>query len=73
MDTAPGFGRWPWPRNVWAKTLEFIAAGEPRAVIFDIMFFGNNEGDQELRQVTEAFPIFLMQFTFAIKVEKLLP
>ncbi|MBI5637217.1 MAG: adenylate/guanylate cyclase domain-containing protein [Nitrospinae bacterium] len=31
-------GRWPWPRALFADFLEFIMMGEPRAVLFDILF-----------------------------------
>lgn len=31
-------GRFPWPRHIYADVLDFIALGEPRAVVFDILF-----------------------------------
>ncbi len=31
-------GRWPWPRALYSDFLEFIMKGEPRAVIFDILW-----------------------------------
>lgn len=31
-------GRWPWPRALYADFLEFIMKGEPRAVLFDILW-----------------------------------
>lgn len=34
----PLVGRWPWPRAVYAELMEFLAMGEPRAIIFDILF-----------------------------------
>lgn len=34
----PVVGRWPWPRSVHADILDFINAGQPRAVLFDILF-----------------------------------
>jgi adenylate cyclase len=30
--------RWPWPRSVHAKLLEEVEKGNPRAVVFDILF-----------------------------------
>lgn len=36
---SPLFGRWPWKRNVYKPILEHIAAGNPKLVLFDIMFF----------------------------------
>jgi len=34
------YGRWPWPRRVYRQLLEYLAAGEPRFVLFDIVFPG---------------------------------
>jgi len=34
----PIVGRWPWPRSVFAEAIDFLARGEPKAVIFDILF-----------------------------------
>lgn len=34
----PIAGRWPWPRALFADFLEFIMMGEPRAILFDILW-----------------------------------
>jgi adenylate cyclase len=34
----PLVGRWPWPRSVLADLVDFISLGEPKAIIFDILF-----------------------------------
>jgi adenylate cyclase len=34
----PVVGRWPWPRSVHADILDFINSGQPRAVVYDILF-----------------------------------
>ncbi len=31
-------GRWPWPRALFSDFLEFIMAGKPRAILFDILW-----------------------------------
>jgi adenylate cyclase len=31
-------GRWPWPRAIHAELIEGLAAQNPRAIVFDIMF-----------------------------------
>ena len=31
-------GRWPWPRAVHGELIEGLAAQQPRAIVFDIMF-----------------------------------
>ncbi|XZG70014.1 CHASE2 domain-containing protein [Chitinibacteraceae bacterium HSL-7] len=36
-------GSWPWPRAIHAELLEQLAAQEPRAIVFDLLF---NEPDQ---------------------------
>jgi adenylate cyclase len=36
-------GRWPWPRAIYSDLLEFFAMGEPRAIIFDILFVETQE------------------------------
>lgn len=36
--TEPTLGRWPWKRDVWAPIVEYIANGNPRAILFDVYF-----------------------------------
>jgi len=36
LDT--NFGRWPWPRSVYADLMEFFSFTSPRALLFDINF-----------------------------------
>lgn len=35
---APDFGRYPWPRQVFAEFVEAIERQKPKAVVFDILF-----------------------------------
>ena len=42
------FGRWPPTRLVWSETLKYLSRGKPRAVVFDIMF-GGQDSDFEIR------------------------
>lgn len=37
-ESLGALGRWPWPRSVHAQLLQQIAAGNPAAVGFDVMF-----------------------------------
>ena len=37
-------GRWPWPRSVFADLIDFINLGEPRAIIFDMLFVEHQQG-----------------------------
>lgn len=50
-------GPWPWPRDVWRKVVDFIEQGEPKAILFDMVFENLNENSwndrrfaQELRR-----------------------
>ncbi|MCP1727823.1 adenylate cyclase [Natronospira proteinivora] len=45
----PLLGRFPWPRSVYADLLEFLAQGNPRAVVFDVLFSENQWLDNEAR------------------------
>lgn len=47
----PIVGRFPWPRSVYADVLDFLALGQPRAVVFDILF---TEQDKSLQDQTPA-------------------
>ncbi|MFC4159713.1 CHASE2 domain-containing protein [Chitinimonas lacunae] len=38
----PIAGAWPWPRSVHGELIEYLAAQQPRAIVFDILF---NERD----------------------------
>ncbi len=32
------YGRWPWPRRIYKDLIEFLATGEPAAILFDVLF-----------------------------------
>ena len=40
----PMVGRWPWPRAVFAEALDFIALGQPKAIVFDVLFTETERG-----------------------------
>ena len=46
-DMNSEFGRFPWPRGVYADLLEFLALGGARAVVFDILFTENERRNEE--------------------------
>ena len=35
---AKEYGRWPWPRQVFAEFMENLVEQKPRAIVFDILF-----------------------------------
>jgi adenylate cyclase len=45
-------GRWPWPRAVHAELLAGLAAQQPRAIVFDVMF---NERDTQRPESDQTF------------------
>jgi adenylate cyclase len=45
-------GRFPWPREVYATLIEGLAAQQPRAIVFDILF---SDPDQYRPQSDQAF------------------
>lgn len=44
----PLFGRWPWKRNVYPPILEYIATGQPKLILFDILFTEYSPEDEAL-------------------------
>ncbi|WNB74120.1 CHASE2 domain-containing protein [Methylomonas koyamae] len=58
------FGRWPWPRDIHARLLEFLARSKPRAIALDFIFSeadkSHPEADAHLAQaLTLARPVVL--------------
>ncbi len=47
------YGRWPLPRRVYKDLLSFISAGNPKAVLFDILFAGEMKGSNDDRELGE--------------------
>jgi adenylate cyclase len=52
---AKEYGRWPWPRQVFAEFLEMVQEQRPSAVVFDILFSDpdvfNKESDSYFNEV----------------------
>ena len=40
-DITDQVGRWPWTRRVWTELLRFVSQGNPRLVLFDVVFGGS--------------------------------
>ncbi len=55
---AKEYGRWPWPRQVFAEFLEMLQEQNPRAVVFDILFSDpdvyNKDSDAYFNEVISA-------------------
>lgn len=41
-DLEPIVGRWPWPRQMHAAIIDFIAAGRPKVIAYDVLFTEND-------------------------------
>jgi adenylate cyclase len=44
-DPSLDLGPWPWRRDVWSKVIKFVEKGEPKAVLFDLIFADNAEAN----------------------------
>ena len=57
---AKEYGRWPWPRQVFAEFLELLQEQKPRAVVFDILFSDpdvyNQDSDAYFNEVIPGIP-----------------
>lgn len=64
---AADHGRYPWPRSVHAETVEWIAAQQPRAILFDILFtdpeLSRPDDDAYLAEVAATIPNLFFPFT----------
>lgn len=46
-------GMWPWPRDTWSSVVNYIEKGEPKAILFDLVFDkmdSNHWNDRRLAQ-----------------------
>jgi adenylate cyclase len=59
----PLMGRFPWPRSVYADLLDFLALGQPRAVVFDLLFSERQWAPGEDPSVLNAHDKAFMQAT----------
>lgn len=50
-----GIGSWPWQRDVWGGVVKFIEQGEPKAILFDIIFNGLNDNPLNDRKSAQIF------------------
>jgi len=55
---AEDYGRWPWPRQIFAEFVENLEEQQPKAIIFDILFSDpdvyNKESDDYFNEVAGA-------------------
>jgi len=55
---AEDYGRWPWPRQIFAEFVENLEEQQPKAIIFDILFSDpdvyNKESDDYFNEVADS-------------------
>lgn len=49
------YGSWPWPRDVWSGVTNFIERGQPKAILFDLVFANLNENHWNDRRLAQTF------------------
>src|SRR5262249_44106000 len=60
-------GRWPWTRQVWTGLVRYLMPGEPRLILFDILFSGsesNAEVDSRFAAALQAAGNVVLPFAF---------
>ena len=58
-------GRWPWTRRVWTELARYLTAGQPKLLLFDILFSGVESGvDDEFAKVIARPGNVLLPFAF---------
>jgi adenylate cyclase len=58
-------GKWPWTRRVWTELVRYIAPGQPRLILFDILFSGSDpEADPEFARVLHKAGNVVLPFAF---------
>ncbi|TNG00916.1 MAG: CHASE2 domain-containing protein [Gammaproteobacteria bacterium] len=55
---ARDYGRWPWPRQIFAEFVEILQEQQPKAIVFDILFsdadVNNRDSDEYFNEVAAA-------------------
>ncbi len=63
---APELGRYPWPRSAHAELIEGLAAQQPKAIVFDIIFSDpmlmDRRGDRYLVETARVHPNVFFAF-----------
>jgi len=65
-------GRWPWTRKVWAQLVDYVGAGQPRAIVFDVFFAGASDDpavDQEFAAALQRSGRVVLAYTFTSEDE----
>ncbi len=66
-NLSSAYGSWPWPRRIYKDLIEFLSAGEPAAILFDITFTerrGDGHDDAMLAQASKNAGNVSHAFTF---------
>ncbi len=55
---------WPFPWDLHAKFTNFIASGNPAAILFDIMFLDHKDGEKELIEAVKKSKVTFLDYPF---------
>ena len=58
-------GRWPWTRRVWTELVRYLTPGQPKMLLFDILFSGQEpQADPEFAAVVQKAGNVVLPFAF---------
>jgi adenylate cyclase len=60
--------RWPWTRIAWAKLVEHVSPGHPRAIVFDAVYSGSQSDpgiDDKFAAAMKASGVVVLGYSFA--------
>jgi len=58
-------GKWPWTRRIWTELVRYLIPGQPRLILFDVLFSGSDpEADPGFAQVLRKAGNVLLPFVF---------
>ncbi|WP_168735265.1 sensor histidine kinase [Pseudothauera rhizosphaerae] len=55
-ELRPWLGPWPWPRDIYATVLDYLAELQARTVFVDVLFADPRAGDEALREALARNP-----------------
>jgi len=64
-EITPQLGRWPWTRRLWTELLRYLAPGNPRMILFDVIFTGAEpDADEGFASAIAAAGNVMLPFAF---------
>ena len=58
-------GKWPWTRRVWTELVRYLTPGQPKLILFDVLFSGSEaDADPEFATVIRRAGNVVLPFAF---------